>query len=248
MILARAKWASALVPAALIAACDGNGTTEPDLLSIIAVGIVRFDASPDQALTGYLAFFYDPAARRLLDAEVRVNTQPLTTTIQPGIVSGPLYIKGGDVQPNTTYRLTATVQSPTGPVEVVSQSVVTPAEFEVRAPAQHPLGQALELEWDPILDAQGINVAVTGNTFEANLPGTATSITIPGSALTVPGVTELEVTAFNGFYVSLSSGISTLADAEAAALRFTEAQNVTGPGVGGSFGAATTIGIHVDVQ
>jgi hypothetical protein len=248
MHLARAKWASALVPAALIAACDGNGTTEPDLPSIIGVGIARVDRSPDQALTGYLAFFYDPVARRLLEADAQVNALPLTTAIQPGIVSGPVYTRGAAVQPNNTYRLTATVQGPAGPVDVVSQPVVTPAEFQVRAPAQHSLGQPLELEWDPVTNAQGINVIITGNTFEANLPGTATSVMIPASALTVQGVAEIEVTAFNGFYISLSTGISTLTDAEATAQRFTTAQNVTGAGVGGSFGAATTIGIHVDVQ
>jgi hypothetical protein len=249
MHLARAKWTTALVPAALLAACGGNGTTEPpDLPSIIAVGIARVDRSPDQALTGYLAFFYDPEARRLLDADAQVNALPLTTAILPGIVSGPVYTRGAAVQPNDTYRLTATVQGPTGPVDVVSQSVVAPAEFQVRAPAQHSLGLPLELEWDAVPNAQGINVIITGTTFEANLPGTATGVMIPGSALVVPGVAEIEVTAFNGFYVSLSTGISTLADAEATAQRFTTAQNVTGTGASGSFGAATTIGVHVDIQ
>jgi hypothetical protein len=249
MLLTRAKRASALLPAALLAACGGDGTTEPpDLPTIIAVGIARLDRSPDQSLTGYVAFFYDPVERRLFEAEAEVNAEPLTTAILPGIVSGPVYVRSAAVQANNAYRLTATIQGPGGPVEVVSQSVVVPAEFEVRATAQHALGQPLDIEWDPIPNAERINVVITGTTFEADLPGTATGVTIPASALTVPGVAEIEVTAFNGFYISLNAGISSLADAEAAALRFTEAQNVTGAGVAGSFGAATTIGVHVDIQ
>jgi hypothetical protein len=244
---ARVRWGSALLPAALFAACDGGGTTAPDPVSIIVVGIARVDRSPVQQLTGYLAFFYDPVGRRLLDGDARINDQPLSTTIPPGIVAGAVYVRGEPVQPNGTYRLTATIQGPSGPIEVTSQPVVAPAAFQIHAPAEHPRGEPLQLAWDAIPNAQQINVVVSGSTFEADLPGTATGVTIPGSALTVPGLAEIEVTGFNGFYVSLSSGISTLADAETAAQRFTEAENVTGTGARGSFGAATTIGVNVDI-
>lgn len=232
--------------ALLFGACD-DGTIDPEIEEgLIAVGLVRLDRSPDQPLSGFLAFFYDPDQRRLLTAEVAIDGIPLDTTIEPQIVPGPIYVRGAEVRAGEGYRLTATVQGPRGAVQIASPDVFVPPEFEIRAAGPHPVGQPLTVTWDPVANVEAFNIVVVGTTFETEAAGNATSVTIPASAFATLGSAEIEVTAYNGFYVSLSAGISSLADAEQVAARFTAAENLTG--ARGSFGAATTAGIIVTFE
>ena len=235
---------------AALASCGGGGGSGPDPedLPILGVGMARIDRSPDQPLGGFIVFFYDPNSRRLLTAEARVDTLRIDQSFAPGIVPGPIYVFPGGVRFEESYRLTATVQTLEGPVTVSSADVVVPGRFTVTGPAQHPRNQPLAVQWDPITNAQAIHVAVTGTAFEAELPGTATGFTIPATALANLTSAEVEVTAYNSFYVSLNIGISTLNDAEEAVRRFSQAENITGGGIRGSFGAAVTQGIIVTLQ
>lgn len=237
-----------LIPALLLGGCNGGGTTDPSPTpSLIVVGMARLDRSPEQAFSGLVAFFYDPDQRRLLLGAAQINDLPLDRPpFEPGIVPGPIYWNLPEVDPNRAYRMTASVQTSSGVVQVTSHEVVVPASFEIQAPAQHPRGQPLTIQWDPVPNAQAFNIVVVGTVFEAEVPGSATSFTIPAGALANLDSSEIEVTAYNGFYVSLNVGISSLNDAEQAAQRFTQAQNLTG--ARGSFGASNTAGVVVTFQ
>lgn len=241
-----------LLPLLLLTACGGGGTgPDPVDLPIIVVGIARLDRSPTQSLTGYLAFFFDVDRNILLEGTVQVNQLPITETLEPGIVDGPIYFRGSTVRAGDAYQMVATIQAPEGPIQVTSAIVTAPAVFTVQAPTTLALGQPITVTWSPVANAQFFNVTVTNTGYEAELPGTSTSFTIPTAAfagLQSGAVVEIEVTAFNAFYVSLASGISDLGDAEEAILRFTEAENITGNGARGSFGASTTIGTLVTLQ
>lgn len=237
-----------LFAALLAAACGGSGTGPENRFPLIGVGMARLDRSPLDQRTGMLAFFYDPnTPQRLLDASVVIRDVPLDQPpIQPGIVPGPIYWNWPGINPNEAYGMTASVQAPGGTINVQSSSVVVPASFEIHAPAQHPRAQPLTITWDPVPNAQKFNIVVVQSNFEAEVPGTATSFTIPASALANLTSSEIEVTAYNGFYVSLNVGINSLHDAETAAQRFTEAENLTG--MRGSFGASNTAGVVVQFQ
>lgn len=242
----------ALLPLLLLTACGGGGTgPDPVDFPIIVVGIARLDRSPVQSLTGYMAFFFDVDRNILLEGTVQVNQLQITQTLEPGIVDGPIYFRGSTVRANDAYQMVATIQAPEGPIQVTSAIVSAPAVFTMEAPATMGLGQPITATWSPVSNAEKFNVTVTNTGYEAELPGSATSFTIPASAfagLQAGAQVEIEVTAFNAFYVSLASGISDLGDAEEAILRFTEAENITGNGARGSFGASTTIGTIVTLQ
>jgi hypothetical protein len=249
----RPAWFLAL----LLTACTGSGTEPPPVdLPIIAVGVARLDRSPDRNLGGYLAFFFDADNNRLLTAEVEVTQvtrnirSTLDQTIEPGVVEGPIYFLGRHVQANETYRLAATIHSLEGDIQVSSPVITAPAVFEMRVPAVHPANQPLVVTWDPVPNAQAFRIEVTQTGFMDDVQAGATSFTIPASAFAGlrPGdTTEIEVTAYNSFYVSLSE-IGNLQDAEAAVLRFSKAENITGGGARGSFGVATSVGSIITIQ
>ena len=258
MSLHRPTWFLAL----LLAACSGSGTEPPPVdLPIIAVGVARLDRSPVQNLGGYLAFFFDADNNRLLTAEVEINQDPVNEIIEPGVVEGPIYFRGRLVRANETYQLVATIHALEGDIQVSSPSIVAPAVFEMQAPAVHPANQPLVVTWDPVPNAQAFQIEVLQTGFRDTVsaaatsystlaPAGATSFTIPASAFAGlrPGdTTEIEVTAFNSFYVSLAE-IGTLQDAEEAVLRFGSAENITGGGARGSFGVATSVGSIVTIQ
>lgn len=253
MLVRRPAWLLAL----LLVACGGGSTGPPPVdQPILVVGLARLDQSPVQSLTGYLAFFYDVDRDSLLNADVRVNARvldcppPECGTFQAGAVPGPIYFRGSIVRADTVYQLVATIHSPEGDIEISSAPVVAPSVFEVTAPAMHAANQPLLVTWDPVVNAGAFNITLINTGFVVELPGTATSVTLPASAFTglQPGeVAEIEVTAFNGFYLSFAD-IATLDDAEEAILQFTESENITGNGTRGTFATATTIGATVTIQ
>ncbi len=254
----RGKWRKRVLALILLAAsgggipgCSGATGPNPQGQPIIAVGIARRDLSPIQQLTGYLVFFYDPDQRLLLQGTVMINDLAITETFEPGIVSGPIYSRGSVVRQDESYQLVATIDGPDGPIPITSAQVISPSTFHIEMPAVLALGQPLTVTWDPVGNAEAFNATVFETGFEAELPGTATSFTFPAEAftgLTSGQLAEIEITAYNGFYISLSSAITTLGDAEEAILRFSEAENITGAGVRGSFGTATTDGDTVRMQ
>jgi hypothetical protein len=241
----------------LLMACGGGSTgPQPVDQPILVVGLARLDQSMGQTLTGYLALFYDVDRDSLLTAQVRVNARvldcppPTCGTFEAGAVPGPIYFRGSIVKADTVYQLVATIHSPEGDIEVVSANVVAPSLFEVTAPSTHAANQPLLVTWEPVTNASAFNITVVNTGFQTEVSGTTTSVTLPASAFTglQPGqVVEIEVTAFNGFYVSFAD-IATLGDAEEAILRFTESENITGNGTRGTFATATTIGVTVTIQ
>ncbi len=240
-----------LVAALLLAACSGGGGTGPVEEDIIAVAMARRDETPVQNLHGYLVFFYDPNQERFLPGSIQINELAITETLEPGAIPGPLYFRGSIVRTNTAYHIVATIEGPDGPIPITSTDVVVPDNFEVQAPDTHALGQPLTITWDAVSNAEFFNVTVFDTGFEAQLPGTATSYTIPASAfngLVANSNPEIEVTAFNRFYVSLASGIGSVGDAEEIAQRFAGSENITGEGVRGALGASTTVGFTVTLQ
>lgn len=241
----------ALAALLLVAACSGGGTTGPQEESIIAIALARRDESPVQNLHGYLVFFYDPNQERLLSGTIQIDELVITETLEPGAIPGPLYFRGSIVRANTAYNLVATIDGPDGPIPITSTDVVVPSTFQVQAPEVLTLGEPLEVTWDPVTNAEHFNVTVFDTGYEAELPGTATSFTIPASAfagLLVGQTPEIEVTAFNRFYISLASGIGNVGDAEEIALRFAGSENITGEGVRGALGASTTVGFTVTLE
>lgn len=249
----------ALLLLACTEACGGSdgGPTQaaprqPAETRILAMGAVRMDFSPIQPLTGFLVFFFDLEEERLLSADASVSGLAIGDSIVPGIVPGPVYIRpaaDATVAPGTDHRLQATVRTPAGERVVSSTSVTVPRPLEIRLDDEHPAGQDLRIEWDPPADADGINVTVGGG-FEADLPPTADGITVPANAFAGLGAgdeLEVEVTTFDGFFVSVSGGISSLQDAEEFARRFTAGDDNV-DGATGAFGAATTAGAIVTLR
>lgn len=240
-----------LLAAAFAPACGGDDGTGPEVASgpdLLAIGVARQDLSTEAPAEGFLALFFDREEEVLLDAEVRINDTQLTQTIEPGIVAGPIFFQGVDVRSGESYRLEAVVLDPAGAVNVSSTPVLVPDRFEVRGPANHPLGEPLPIEWDPVGNSEGFVVSIQRTGFEAELAGSATSFTVPESAFEglEPRDLEIEVTAFNNFFVSISGGIDLLQRADELAAQFGEADNVDG--AIGAFGAATTAGIVVTLQ
>lgn len=242
---------AAFVASALLPACSDDGPAGPGPdpgERVLAIGVARNDLSPADRLEGFLAFFYDLDEGALLEADVAVDQTALATVIEPGVVEGPVYVGGGTVEPGAGYRLSATVTTGSGPVEVTSQEVFPPPPPVVEIPETHSVGQPLVVQWEPVTGATGISLSA-GSGYDADLPATATSATIPATAFEglEPGETiEIEVTAYDTFYVSLSAGISGLQDAEAFAARFAGVDNVEG--AEGAFGAATTVGAIVTLE
>lgn len=235
------------IAALLLGSCGGSGTgPDPPGTEILVVGVARNDASPRDQRDGYIVLFVDTEREVLLRAEVAVNGLPLEQVIE--VNEGPIYLRGVGVQPGISYSLVADVSTPEGTVDVNSQPVVPPAELEIVAPENHPLGQPLEVRWDPVTGVSGINVAA-GSGFDVDLPATATSATIPASAFAGldPGDTvEIEVTPYDAFYVSIAAGISGVLDVPSFLERFTTNENVQG--ARGAFGAATTVGKIVTLE
>lgn len=240
----------AIFALATLAGCS-DGTGPDPTIQLLVVGVVRHDASPRGALEGGIAFFFDRDRERLLTADAVIvgpETWELSDSVNPGVVPGPIYHRAPRIRPGERWRLLATVFAPVRDIQIQSTEELVPAEFEVRAPAVHPAGQPLTVEWDPILDADRINVAA-GSGFETEIDVGATSFTFPASAFQgiAPGTEiEIEVTAFNNFYVSIAGGISSLEKAEEFTERFLQNDNVDG--ASGVFGAATSMGVVVTIQ
>lgn len=234
------------------AACEGgSGPAGPSTTQLLVVGFVRNDLSPVQPLEGGIAFFYDRASERLLTAEARIEGPRmwgLVDSFSPGVVPGPIYHRAPQIRPGERWRLVAVVFTPEGEVSIRSAEELVPQPFEVRAPLRHPLGQPLRVEWDDPPDAERV-VVNAGSGFEAEIEPGETSFLVPASAFDglVPGAEiEIEVTAFNNFYVSVASGIGSLRDAEETARRFLASDNVEG--ADGTFGAATSAGVVVTLE
>lgn len=228
-----------------MAACGDGGTGPDDALPggdrLLAIGVARQDLSPDP-LEGYLAFFYDLDGDSLLTAAAAINGTPLMSSFAPGIIDGLLYFQGADITSGTPYQLAATVETPDGPVDVRSAPEVVPALFDIDVPASHAAGQSLTVRWTATPDAEKVNVAA-GSGFTIDVPASQTSVTIPAEAfagIEAGTLLEIEVTAYNTFYASVSAGIGSLTDAEALAGRLAVVDNVDG--AIGAFGAATTVG------
>lgn len=243
---------TAALPLAVLLACGGGSggdvVTPPMQTRILVVGLARQDLSPVQSLEGFLVFFYDLDRQQLLSARPMVNGFALQDSLEPGIIPGWIYAKGANVRSELEYRLSAKVFTPEGERDISSTAVRTPAPFQVQVPETAPADQPLTVRWDPITDAEKINVSL-GSHFETDVDPSTTSLTIPASAVkgVPPGTPlEVEVTAYNVFYVSIAGGINSLQDAEAFAQRFNDVDNVDG--ATGAFGGATTVGAVVTIQ
>lgn len=246
-------------PAALLAlalaagSCSGGGTTDPQPteLRLLVVGLVRHDLSPQNQLQGGLAFFFDRDAEVLLTADARIigpQTWELQDSLPVGVIPGAIYHRAPNILPGQSWRLQATVFGPDTVIQIESESELVPSAFEVRGAAMHPANQPLRVEWDAVPDAEFYTVAA-GSGYEVELSGSETSHTIPAIAFTdvTPGAQiEIEVTAFNNFYISVAAGISSLDDAQEISDRFLQRDNVTG--ANGTFGAATSVGYMLTIQ
>lgn len=239
--------AAALLLASLLA-CDGGGPTTgpPEETRVLVIGVARNDVSPENPLEGTILLFFDIDRGTLLPAQAAVNGHPVTSTVQ--VNEGPIYVAAIGVHPGSPYAMTADVTVPEGSVEVSSATVMPPAEPILDVPENHALGEPLTVRWDPVPGVTGFNVAAEGG-FDVDLPASATSATIPAEAFDGlnPGESiEVEVTAYDVFYVSLSAAISGVLDAEAFIGRFTANENIDG--ARGVFGAASTAGAVVTIQ
>ncbi|MFN2384547.1 MAG: hypothetical protein ABR559_09875, partial [Gemmatimonadota bacterium] len=225
------------------------GSTDPPQPSeVLVVGLARNDESPRDQSEGDFAFFFDLEADRFLSGTARVNNQVLDQSFLPGVKPGPLYFNTAGVVEGRKLQLVATIAGTDGTIEVTSDSVRVPTSFSLTIPTTHTIGQPLPISWGATPDAEQINISV-GSGFETDVPASQRSFTIPASAFTglTPGQTiEIEVSAFNVFYISLATGISDVQDAEAFAERFRTIDNING--AMGAFGAATTVGALVALQ
>lgn len=256
------------VPSTLLAALllasgcgSGSGPIDPsDSREILVIAIARSDRSlpQEETLEGYLAFFFDPERRTLLDAVAIIDrTNPdgsvfsrqLSTEIRPVIVPGVGYAEGVNVDPGRKFQLAATVTASDGStIQIVSDMTTVPSVFEIDIPAEVVAGEPLPVSWS-VTGADRINVAVDGGVFSEHVPASQGSFTIPASAFVgrQPGVgVNVEITAYNTFYEPLGGAISSLLDAEAAAQEFRGIDNVDG--AVGVFGAAFTLGHEVIVR
>jgi hypothetical protein len=234
----------------LVPGCSGGSgpSDPPEPREVLVVSLARRDRSPVQSLEGYLAFFFDRDAETLLTAAPVVNGRPVDQVFEPGIVPGPGYSEGINVDPGETYQLTASVTRPsTGSFQVTSAQVTVPSELVIDVPDEVVAGQTLTVTWS-VTGAEKVNVAVEA-VYSQHVAASQGSLTIPDSVFAgrPPGQqVEVEITAYNTFYEPLGAAISTLSDAEAAAEKFRGVDNVVG-GVG-VFGAAFTLGHVVTVR
>lgn len=254
--------ATALVVLA-VAGCTSGGTTEPDPeIDLLVVGMVRNHITTKQEtrLEGAVVFFYDRNSEQLLEGEAFIiagerpgcDACPMSWELDDflpvGAIEGAIYHKAPQIRPGDRWKLVATAFGPDTIVQVESTEELVPQEFEIRIAAEHSRDEPLVVDWDPVPDAEKFTVAA-GSGYEIELPGGTTSYTIPASAFS--GVStgvevEITVTAFNNFYVSIATGISSLDDAEEIAERFLQTDNVEG--ANGTFGAATSVSRFVTIQ
>ena len=227
----------------------GDGPTDPTETRLIVVGVARNDISPENQLEGLVAFFFDRDRQELLHARASVNGRALNDSLLPGTVPGPIYGATPGIIGGREYSLTATVFAPEGEILVTSEAVVAPEEFEPILPDVHAIGQPLVVAWPDLPDAERVNVAIPTLAFEADANASAGTFTIPATVFAgvEPGSEiEVEVTAYNVFYVSIAAGISGIQDAEEFAARFRDVDNVEG--AVGAFGAAVSTGGMVTFQ
>lgn len=243
--------ARAFLVTALLAlpACGGGGTTDPpEPREVLIVSLARRDRSPVQSLEGYLAFFFDRDTERLLTAAPIVNGRPVDQIFEPGIVPGPGYTEGINVEPGRAYQLTGSMTRPGfGTIPVSSAQVVVPSDLVIQVPDEVVAGQTLAISWS-VTGAEKVNVAVE-SVYSQHVPASQGALTVPDSVFEdrPPGQqVEIEITAYNTFYEPLGAAINTLSDAEAAAEKFRGIDNVAG-GVG-VFGTAFTLGHVVTVR
>jgi hypothetical protein len=227
----------------------GSGPVDPpQLREVMIVSLARRDRSPVQSLEGYLALFFDRDEETLLTAAAVVNGRPVDVVFEPGIIPGPAYSEGINVDPGKTYQLTASVTRPgSATIQVTSALVTVPSELVIDVPDEVVAGQPLTVTWS-VTGAEKVNVAVEA-VYSQHIPASQGSLTIPGSVFAgrPPGQQlEIEITAYNTFYEPVGAAITTLSDAEAAAEKFRGIDNVDG-GVG-VFGAAFTLGHVVTVR
>ena len=241
----------AFLLAALLSApgCSGGSgpSDPPDPREVLIVSLARRDRSPE-SLEGYLAFFFDRDTEVLLSASPVINGRPVDLVFEPGIVPGPAYSEGINVEPGQSYQLTADVNRPsTGTFQVASASVTVPTNLVIGVPDEVDSGGTLAVTWS-VSGAEKVNVAVEA-VYSIHVPASQGQLTIPDSVFAgrpSGQQVEIEITAYNTFYEPLGAAISTLSDAEAAAEKFRGIDNVTG-GVG-VFGAAFTLGHVVTVR
>jgi hypothetical protein len=245
----------------LVPGCSGSGpTVPPDSREILVIAIARSDRSlpPEDTLEGYLAFFFDRDRETLLNAVAVVDrmnadgsvfSRELRTPITPGLVPGVGYSEGINVDPGRKFQLEATVTTFDGStIQVSSDMATVPADFEIEVPAEVDAGDPLSVTWS-VTGAESVNVSVNGGVFSAHAPASQGAFTIPASAFAgfLPNeAVNVEITAYNTFYEPLGAAISSLSDAEAAALKFQGIDNVDG--AVGVFGAAFTLGHMVTVR
>ncbi len=248
--IARRTARAALAVAALAAAaCSSGGTSGPAAGSpVLVLGVARHDLSPRQPLEGLLALFFDRDGKRLLTAQASVNDVPLDDPVAVGLVPGELYVHGTAVHPGESYTLEATVDAADGPLTVHSSAVQAPAALDVELPAEHAAADPLTVNWDPPADADRVFVSA-GSGFSVDVPAGTGTVEIP--AVAFAGVTpgdaiEVEVTAYNGFFATISSAAAALSDPDAVEESLGAAANVEG--ASGAFGAATTVGALVTIR
>jgi hypothetical protein len=242
----------AFLLAALLSApgCSGGSgpIDPPDPREVLIVSLARRDRSPVDDLEGYLVLFFDRDTEVLLSASPIINGRPVDEEFLPGIVPGPAYSEGINVDPGETYQLTADVDRPgTGTFQVTSAPVTVPSDLVIGVPDEVDSGGTLTVTWS-VDGAEKVNVAVEA-IYSIHVPASQGQLTIPDSVFAgrpSGQQVEIEITAYNTFYEPLGAAISTLSDAEAAAEKFRGIDNVTG-GVG-VFGAAFTLGHVVTVR
>ena len=233
----------------LVPGCGGSGPSDPpEPREVLIVSLARRDRSPMESLEGYLAFFFDRDTEVLLTAAPIINGRAVDLVFEPGLVPGPAYSEGINVDPGQTYQLTAQVERPgTGTFQVASAPVTVPTDLVIDVPDEVDAGGTLAVTWS-VSGAEMVNIAV-GAVYSAHVPASQGQHTIPNVAFAgrpSGQLVEIEITAYNTFYEPLGAAISTLSDAEAAAEKFRGIDNVTG-GVG-VFGAAFTLGHVVTVR
>ncbi len=252
-----------LLTAALVApGCSGGSSpvdpTNPREIMVIAIARSDRSLPSEDTIEGYLAFFFDRDREVLLDAVAvvdRINpngsvfSRELGTEITPGVVPGIGYSEGINVDPGRRFVLEAEVSASDGStIQVTSDTIAVPAEFEVQIPEEVAPGEGLPVTWT-VSGAERVNVAVDGGVFSEHMTASLGAFTIPASAFAGRPAGEqvdVEITAYNTFYEPLGAAIGTLSEAESAAQKFRGIDNVSG--ALGVFGAAFTLGHMVTVR
>ncbi|HET6363009.1 MAG TPA: hypothetical protein VFH11_13290 [Gemmatimonadota bacterium] len=252
-----------LLTAALVAPGCSGGSSPVDPTNpreILVVAIARSDRSlpSEDTIEGYLAFFFDRDREVLLDAvavidrfepDGRVFSRELRNEITPGIVRGVVYSEGINVDPGWRFVLDAAVTASDGStIQVTSDTTAVPTDFEIQIPEEVVAGEGLAVTWS-VSGAERVNVAVDGGVFSEHVAASLGAFVIPASAFAgrpAGDLVDVEITAYNTFYEPLGEAISTLSEAETAAQKFQDVDNVSG-GLG-VFGAAFTLGHMVTVR